>query len=278
MSSIEDANSNWDHQVARIIDYVDSDELPCRLVNGLSALVSFAMSTVFILRGQSRPICIYENFPPSIDKIGIDNFINGTYVLNPLYLAHLNGIEQGVYRIRDLAPDGYFTSGFTETHKVIAAPEEEISYVTEGWPRGYEELDIVVPIDDVTFEIDIHKSSKDGGFSESDIQILSSKMPVIGAIVRKFWQLRSDKLALKPRDASINEIYENFGAPDLSLREREVIRYVLRGHSSGSIALNLDVSITTIKTHRKRAYQKLNISSQSELFSMFLNCVNSSFG
>jgi DNA-binding CsgD family transcriptional regulator len=101
-------------------------------------------------------------------------------------------------------------------------------------------------------------------------------MPVIGAVTRKFWQLRSENLAPNPRDSRINEIYDSFGASELSNREREVIQYVLRGHSSGSIALNLDVSVTTIKTHRKRAYSKLNISSQSELFSMFLDCARSS--
>jgi len=149
--------------------------------------------------------------------------------------------------------------------------------MTEGWPSGYEELDIAVPIDDVTIEIDLYKKYEDGGFSETDIAKLSSQIPLIGAVVRKFWQLRSDKLAPSPRDNSINDIYNEFGADELSQREREVIQYVLRGHSSGSIALNLDVSVTTIKTHRKRAYSKLNISSQSELFSMFLNCVKASF-
>jgi DNA-binding CsgD family transcriptional regulator len=277
MTTSEDKPLRWDEQLARMIDQVDSDELPAQLVTGLSALVSFSMATIFILRGQSRPICIFENFPDSVNKIGIENFVNGTYVLNPVYRAHLSGIKQGVYRFRDLAPDDYFSSGFTETHKVIEAPEEEIAYMTEGWPRGYEELDLAVPIDDVTIEIDLYKKYEDGGFSEADIEKLSSHMSVIGALTRKFWQLRSDKLAPNPRDNSINDIYDDFGASELSNREREVIQYVLRGHSSGSIALNLDVSVTTIKTHRKRAYSKLNISSQSELFSMFLNCVRASF-
>ena len=277
MTTSESNPLRWDEQLARMIDQVDSDELPVQLVTGLSALVSFSMVTIFILRGQSRPICIFENFPQSVNKIGIENFVNGTYVLNPVYRAHLSGIKQGVYRFRDLAPDDYFSTGFTETHKVIEAPEEEIAYMTEGWPRGYEELDLAVPIDDVTIEIDLYKKYEDRGFSEADIEKLSSHMSVIGALTRKFWQLRSDKLAPNPRDNSINDIYDDFGASELSNREREVIQYVLRGHSSGSIALNLDVSVTTIKTHRKRAYSKLNISSQSELFSMFLNCVKASF-
>ena len=278
MASIDDNPLIWDDHVARMVDHIDCDELPAQLIAGLSTLISFSMATIFILRGQSRPICIFENFPETVNKIGIDNFISGTYVLNPVYRAHLSGIEQGVYHLRDLAPDDYFSSGFTETHKVIEAPDEEIAHLTEGWPRGFEELVIAVPIDDVTIEIDLYRRYKDDGFSQADIEKLSSRVPVIGAIASKFWQLRSDKLAPNPRDNSINDVYDGFGAEVLSNREREVIQYVLRGHSSGSIALNLDISVTTIKTHRKRAYSKLNISSQSELFSMFLNCAKASFG
>jgi DNA-binding CsgD family transcriptional regulator len=277
MASIDDNPLSWDDHVARMVDHIDSDELPAQLVAGLSALNSFSMATIFILRGQSRPICTFENFPESVNKIGIENFVGGTYVLNPVYRAHLNGIEQGVYRLRDLAPDDYFSSGFAETHKVIEVADEEIAHLTEGWPRGFEELVIAVPIDDVTIEIDLYRRYKDGGFSQADIENLSSRMSIIGAITRKFWQLHSDKLAPNPRDNSINDIYDGFGADVLTRREREVIQYVLRGHSSGSIALNLDISVTTIKTHRKRAYSKLNISSQSELFSMFLNCAKASF-
>ena len=278
MASIEDNPLSWDNHVAQMIERVDSDDLPAQLIAGLSDLVSFTMATMFIMRGQSRPICVFENFPKTVNKIGIENFVSGTYVLNPVYRTHLNGIKQGVYRLRDLAPDGYFSSGFTETHKVIEAPDEEIAHLTEGWPRGFEELVLAVPIDDVTIEIDLYKKYKDGGFSQASIEKLSSRMLVIGAIMSKFWQLRSNKLAPNPRDNSINDIYDGFGAGVLTRREREVIQYVLRGHSSGSIALNLDISVTTIKTHRKRAYSKLNISSQSELFSMFLNCARAGFG
>ena len=123
MASIEDNPSSWDNQVARMIERVDSDDLPALLVAGLSSLVSFTMATMFIMRGQSRPICVFENFPDSVNKIGIENFVSGTYVLNPFYRAHLSGIKQGVYRLRDLAPDDYFSSDFTKTHKVIEAPD-----------------------------------------------------------------------------------------------------------------------------------------------------------
>ena len=54
------------------------------------------------------------------------------------------------------------------------------------------------------------------------------------------------------------------------MREGEGARMSLHGHSSESICFNLGISLGTVKTHRKNAYAKLGISSQSELLSLFL--------
>ncbi|MCY1250836.1 Bacterial regulatory protein, luxR family [compost metagenome] len=54
----------------------------------------------------------------------------------------------------------------------------------------------------------------------------------------------------------------------VSVREAEVIRLMLKGHSTKSIARHLGNSPETVKVHRKRIYSKLKISSQGELFSL----------
>ncbi len=48
---------------------------------------------------------------------------------------------------------------------------------------------------------------------------------------------------------------------------------ILRGHSSLSISLHLGIAEGTVKNHRKHLYFKLGISSQSELFHLFVNFV-----
>jgi DNA-binding CsgD family transcriptional regulator len=56
----------------------------------------------------------------------------------------------------------------------------------------------------------------------------------------------------------------------LSNRETAVCAHIIAGHSTESIALNLGVSPHSIATYRQRAYAKLNISSQNELFLQLL--------
>lgn len=59
-------------------------------------------------------------------------------------------------------------------------------------------------------------------------------------------------------------------APALSERERQVCALVALGLTSEGIALELGIGINTVLTYRKRAYARLNISSQNELIRLFL--------
>lgn len=56
----------------------------------------------------------------------------------------------------------------------------------------------------------------------------------------------------------------------LSRREAEICSAVALGYTSQGISLHLGISINTVGTHRKRAYTKLGISSQAELFAKIL--------
>lgn len=63
----------------------------------------------------------------------------------------------------------------------------------------------------------------------------------------------------------------NFGSSLLTERECRIAQYLLRGHSTRSLAERLGISEDTVKTHRKNLYTKLDIAKQSELFSLFID-------
>nr|WP_246739578.1 helix-turn-helix transcriptional regulator [Martelella sp. HB161492] len=60
-------------------------------------------------------------------------------------------------------------------------------------------------------------------------------------------------------------------AANLTGREREIAALILKGHSTGSIALTTGITAGTVKIHRKNLYRKLGISSQGELYHLFLH-------
>ena len=73
----------------------------------------------------------------------------------------------------------------------------------------------------------------------------------------------------------MNSALDCFGNSLLTGRETQVINLVLHGHSTKTLADKLSISMETVKLHRKHAYAKLEVSSQAELFYLFLDSVMS---
>jgi DNA-binding CsgD family transcriptional regulator len=236
-------------------------------------LTSFEYCVVFVYRGRANPIHVYDTFVSPSEKAGLINYVKNTYVLNPFYNAYRRGLKTGAYRIRDLAPDGFFESEYFKKYKVSVTSSEEIGYLTEGWPPGREELCIAIemPIGECA-EITLSRQTDKGGFSSDDIARLELVVPFLAAVFRRHWrQARFGHLATGGLDSTADDTLQAFGGSLLSPREREIAQLLLRGHSTLSVSLHLKISTTTVKTHRKNLYNKLGISTQFELFSLFLD-------
>jgi DNA-binding CsgD family transcriptional regulator len=54
------------------------------------------------------------------------------------------------------------------------------------------------------------------------------------------------------------------GRPDLTARELEVLKWIVRGHSNAQIAAEMGVVEETIKSHVKNIFVKLRVTSRSK--------------
>nr|WP_256346254.1 LuxR C-terminal-related transcriptional regulator [Serratia liquefaciens] len=59
------------------------------------------------------------------------------------------------------------------------------------------------------------------------------------------------------------------GGAQLTERENQVSQLMLAGCSTKEIARRLQISIETVRAHKKHLYSKLGINTQSELFALF---------
>lgn len=64
-----------------------------------------------------------------------------------------------------------------------------------------------------------------------------------------------------------SNVWSRLGLTD---REATIVDLVLQGHSSEAIGLRLGISTGTVKVHRRNVYRKLDISSQTQLLSLYL--------
>lgn len=262
----------WAVASAQIVDHLDEPILPGLLAVALSALIEYEYSVILIYRGKANPIHIHDTFPNSGARAGLINYVKNTYVLNPFYSAYLRGLTTGIYRMRDLAPDGFFDQELLRKYKISGTSLEEIGYLTDGWPAGREELCVALELGNgECAEITLSRKAGLGGFLDEDIERLTPTIPFLAAALRRYWrQVRFTHLMGTP-DTRTEDAFQTFGGSRLSPRERELAQLLLRGHSTVSVGLQLGISPTTVKTHRKNLYAKLGIATQFELFSLFVD-------
>ncbi len=64
-------------------------------------------------------------------------------------------------------------------------------------------------------------------------------------------------------------VNNHFKDNELSIREKEIINFVLLGLSNKEIANKLYISQLTVKTHLQNIYRKLGISNKLQLLNFF---------
>ncbi len=128
----------------------------------------------------------------------------------------------------------------------------------------------------------MYRGAESPAFSDDELDAFQEIVPVIDALARNRWRgLWASEAAPVPGgeqgDATgfdVESVFLHLEDSHLTDREREVVSLILKGHSSESIGLCLTISEETVKTHRKNAYAKLTISSQSELFALFIDILS----
>jgi len=272
-------DEKWDvflRKIAQVLDRLEQVDSPHQLLAAIRVFIPFQFALSVVHQRDMPPILIADTFVHPAEKQALTHYVNNTYILNPVYNAYLKGLKEGVYRMRELAPDNYYCSDYYRQFKVHELAGEEIGYKTYGWPAGMEELLIIIALPQGRIgEISLSRASQSGGFSAADYQKMHIIAPLIVAIYRRLWQHLQKNCDVRPTSSSVDVLSQaldktSLGAGRLSRRESEVAHMILQGHSSQSISLHLGISLTTVKSHRRNLYAKLNISTQQELFAAFL--------
>jgi DNA-binding NarL/FixJ family response regulator len=112
-------------------------------------------------------------------------------------------------------------------------------------------------------------------FNKSELTRLERMEPVIQAAMKKIWASWSSGKPASDRNDGVHrrltQCFDNFGQDALTKREREISQLLLRGHSSKSIARVLNIAPGTVMVHKRNLFSKLGITSQYQLFSIFID-------
>ncbi|KAF1053269.1 MAG: Response regulator protein TodT [Stenotrophomonas maltophilia] len=213
---------------------------------------------LFVYEGNHRPLDLFDTFPADVRHVYVQDYQVGPYLLDPFYLACTRGQAPGLWRLRQFAPDHFYLGEYYQTYYQQTGLTEEIAFF----------IDLE---DGASAVLSLMRSTRLPAYSRDEMQLLDSARPVVETVVREAWRLRrTQPRPARDLDYKIREAFDQFGARVLTAREQEVVQFLLRGHSSASVAEQLDISPGTVKIHRKNIYAKLGIGSQSELLGLFI--------
>ena len=260
--------------ISNAIDAIGKDRLPELLIKLIKFRIKIDAAILIIYRPECKPILLSSTFKEKRAQLGLSNYINDTYVLNPAYLSFKKGKTRGITKISETSGKDSIKPAHYTNYKIKESRDEDLGFLTEGWPERLEEISILFNLPNKEMgELAIFKK-KISGFNKIDLNTLQILEPLIYSILKNHWITARDNKIFKNTGSNQNKRYENFGEKILSPREIEVAKLIFEGHSGNSIAANLDIAITTVKSHRKNMYKKLGIGSQQELFSRYIDSIS----
>lgn len=246
---------------AQVVAALDTPVLPRTLAELMRQVAPFTYTVMFGYRGTSRPLDLYDDFPPGKRKIFVTDYQAGPYMLDPFFLAASRSVAPGLYRLRDMAPDRFYQGEYFRSYYVQTGLAEEIAYF------------VALP-DQSTLTLSLMRAEKP--FSQREFAALEVIFPFVAATARRHWRgldLGFGKSSRQRQQGRMSYDLGSFGAGILTPREREVAELTLKGHSAESAGQILGIAAGTVRIHRRNIYAKLNINSQGELFSRFLRTI-----
>lgn len=243
-----------DHTTAALLESLGSTSFPRALQAFIRPVCDFDSIMIFRFLGAAPPVTLYHDLDEIQATISVHFYASGPYLLDPFYQACRNGSEPGPYRLLDLVSKSFLRSEYYRTYYRQIRISDEMGLLIPQTGDGW-------------FLVSLARVGRRPRFSEEDVGRVNGIFRTVAAAVLKHW---GDTPARggAASDEAIEDRLESFGAEQLSPREGEVVRLILQGHSTPSVAAFLGIAEGTVKVHRHSAYAKLGVSSQAELFSL----------
>jgi DNA-binding CsgD family transcriptional regulator len=266
---VETQAERLDRTLSEAIRTVGEVSFSSNLARFLRLCMPFDNFIILAYRGQQNPVVLYREFRDPIVYQAMDSeYLTANYVLDPFYKAHIDGVNSGLHRLFDLAPDRFKQSSYFELYYEKTTLIDEVA----AFAKTKTGLTITACMG----------TDRTSGrfFNKRHLADLDRHNAVISCLLELHW----NDYDITPKERDVTNIplverlrkalVQNKGI-SLSPRQSEVAIFILQGHSSKSISLNLGISAATVKVFRKQLYAKCNLSSQAELFAMILPMLSS---
>lgn len=253
--------------LSTLIGAVGSNHLGASIDSALRNRLDFDMSCIYLFRFNHHPVLIHDGYNNSVPEKTLNAYLRGGYLLDPFYVACINNHPAGLWRMSDLAPDSFFSSGFSISKDIHPC-------ISSSHGTHVEEIGFIIPLQSrVAVVYSLMKNLNGGVFQAEEMNALETLAPILNSLIELHCRLKysdcytdTDSIEARSEDAFI-EILQG----QLTETQRYIAKLILQGHSNASIAQVLKISEGTVKVHKHNIYQRLDISNNSELFRLFIS-------
>ena len=259
-----DALTTFSRVLSEATSLLGESGFAAALSNGIRELIEADDVSLIRYPDAGPPVIEYTLPPKRRGKTTLDRYVKGPFLLDPFYRAAQLDERFGVFRLRALAPSGFKESEYFRTW-----------YHECGFQ---DECGLLIELDSGSLNLALGMTGSSRRFSKRQVDRLEAVFPAVEALVRRHWNPLTPAVESADLRTRLQEALGAFGSSILTRREQQVIELVLLGHSTRLVAEKLGISAETVKLHRKHAYAKLDISSQAELFYLFVDALASHTG
>ena len=255
--------NNDTNKFVDIVNAIGEPEFCHCLLASFQHFIEFDSASAIHYRKDHVPELLYADLTPSEQTIFHARFLHGAYVASPAYQAYMQHAESGIYPWHTLMPEGFKDSQMYETYYRPSRIEDLLYLFVDCGELGY-------------VQMSMGRYAPNPVFQEADIEEVNAVSDTIIGLFKKHMEMSQLKHTQQAQPLSslvldrVNALLDNFEPELLTKREQQIAKLVIMGHSSQSAADILCISPGTERVHRAKLYAKMNLRSNSELFSYFL--------
>ncbi|GAB3321251.1 helix-turn-helix transcriptional regulator [Haliea atlantica] len=255
--------SKWNRDLSRAIGALGSEAFFPRLIEAIRGQVPFDYPQVWLYHKDLPPQVLYHEIPASAVAAQIDYYLEGPYREDPFFQTSMQQPRARIYRLGRVAgkleDSRYYQEYYADTGTV-----DEAIYLSQLRAGNVINLCMM-------------RLPQRGPFSEEEYQTLYLLADPVSELIRSHSEhddFAVTHLIQPGLDHQIDLAFRTFGTAFLSPREKDVLELMLRGYGTDITAQRLGIALETVRRHRKSIYRKLDVSSQTDLFALFINSLS----
>ena len=234
------------------------------LIDAIDGQVKVDYPQVWLYHKDLPPRVLFHCIPQHAVAFQIDQYLEGPYQEDPFYQTSMNQPRAKIYRLSRVTMGKPQDSDYSLNYYSDTGICDEVVYLSKLQAGNVINLSIM-------------RLPERGPFTDKDYESLYLLAEPVSELIKSHTEIRdfaATNLIQPGIDHQIGLAFRTLGESLLSPREKDVLELMLRSYGTGISAERLKIAVETVRRHRKSIYRKLDVSSETDLFSLFLNSMS----